>query len=190
MTNMHMDWLFILLILLLITPIFCEEFVSEMNITIHTQIYGGRYSAICKIIISIIIAIFLSIINSTIEYVFFFNKYGLENGNFPLQSLKFFSNSNKEINIICTYLGIVLLKILGTIYLTILILFLSVLARRYAFVLLISTSTLLLPYSIFNLQSTKYRIPVSPLGFLLSTGYYMGDKYQLDPLTREKIMIT
>ena len=65
-----LDWLYVLLILLLITPVFCEEFVSEMDITILTQVRGGRYSARRKIIISIIVAIMISIIGSLTEYVF------------------------------------------------------------------------------------------------------------------------
>lgn len=183
-----LDWLYVLLILLLITPVFCEEFVSEMDITILTQVRGGRYSARRKIIISIIVAIMISIIGSLTEYVFFLNKYGLENSNFPLQSLNFFDNSSKNTSILAAFFGMFLLKIFGSIFLTTLILFLSIVLRRYALVLLITTSILMLPNFMFFLQSTRYRIP-SPLGFLIPSGYYSGDKYSLDFATRQNNIV-
>lgn len=184
----NIDWIFILLLLLLITPIFCEEILSEMDTIILTEVCGGRNSAKCKILLAIVITAILSIINSSIEYIFFMLKYGLEDGRNTLQSLSFFSSSSKEISIFGAFIGMHILKIYGSVFFTIILLFISVVMRKYALTLLISTTVLIIPYSIFSIQSTKYLLP-SPLGFLLSTGYYMGVQYIVDPVTRENIIV-
>ena len=46
----------------------------------------------------------------------------------------------------------------------------------------------MLPNFMFFLQSTRYRIP-SPLGFLIPSGYYSGDKYSLDFATRQNNIV-
>lgn len=106
----------------------------------------------------------------------------MNNGSFPLQSLKFFESSSKEVSILGAFLGMSLLRLFGSVFFTTVLLFLSMIMRRYSLVLLSATTILMIPYSIFSLQSTKYMIP-APLGFLLSTGYYRGDQYGTDPLT-------
>lgn len=179
-----LDWLFYILLFLLITPIFCEEIGSNMDIMILTQKNGGRYTANFKILISVFIAVLLSVFNSCIEYIFFLNKYGLKNGTFPLQSLSYFMNCEKEISLYGAFLGISCLKIFGAVCLTIITLFLSVSIKRYSFILLINTSIIMLPFYAFSIQSIKYCIP-GPLSFLIATGFFRGDEYKTDKYTNQ-----
>lgn len=176
-----LDWLFIILLFLLITPVFCEEIGSKMDIIILTEKNGGNYNSKCKIGVAITLAIICSILNTCIEYAFYLNKYGLENSGFPLQSLSFFGSTGKEINLFGAFVGISCLKLLGSICLTVLILYLSVYVKRYAIILLINTIILIFPLYTFSLQSTKYWI--SPLGFFVATGFYRGNEYRTDIFT-------
>lgn len=176
----HLDWFFYVLLFLIITPIFCEEFSCNMEGIILTQKNGGKYLSLYKIGISVFLTIFLSILNIGIEYLFICCKYGLQHGNYPLQSLSYYADSGKNISLFGAFLAISFIKIIGAVELSILLLFFSVLIKRYALILLVITADMMLPFYLFSLESIKYYVP-GPLGFLLASGFFKGNEYRSDP---------
>lgn len=174
-----LDFLFILLLLALITPVFCQEFESKMNSLNLTVKKGTRDHALSKVVVVLLTVITLTVLNSCLRYGFFHFKYGLENGNYPLQSLSYFETSTKNISLFSTYIGITVMKIFGNISFAMLIMFVSVYIKKYAFTQFISMAVILLPYYGFTLESTKYFLP-GPLGFMISIGFFRGNVYEFN----------
>ena len=179
LSNDNLDVLFILLILLLITPVFCYEYESKMDSLICTVKKGTRQYTICKIVIALLTVTILCLINFSIRYGFFHLKYGLENGDSPLQSLSYFGTSVKEITLFKSFILVSAYRLFGYLTFALLILFTSVWVRKYALTAFPCTALLLLPYYGFRLESTKYFLP-GPLGFIVATGFLKGNEFKYD----------
>ncbi|WP_067843761.1 DUF5050 domain-containing protein [Amphibacillus sediminis] len=178
----QLDFGLLLLLLLLVTPVFCAEFSSDMRSLHLTLRKGTREHAISKMLLVFFVVIIISILSIMLRYGFYDIKYGLDHGNYPLQSLSYFGASLKEISLSSTFLWSTILKIFGNLIFAMLIMLFSVLTKKYALTLFSSTIIILLPYYLFTLDSSKYFLP-GPLGFMLSTGYFRGSEYERNPFT-------
>nr|WP_275444067.1 DUF5050 domain-containing protein [Lysinibacillus fusiformis] len=178
----NLDVLFLLLILGLVTPAFCYEYENKMEHLVLSVKKGTKFHALSKIVLVLITVTVLCIISSCLSYGFYQFKYGLNNGNYPLQSLSYFSNSSKIITLFVAFLLLNFMKIFGNLCFAMLIMFVSVCIKKYAFTLFASTAIIILPYYGFNLESSKYYLP-GPLGFILSTGFFRGNEYEYNPFT-------
>lgn len=183
-----LDLLFALLILLLIAPVFCQEYESGMEKLIMTQPQGTRYHALQKILLVVLVVGILCLLDSSMRFLFYDLKYGLPHGNYPLQSLPYFATSTRQATLIGAFLGISAGKLFGSLSLAILILFVSACAKKYALTLFVCTASVFLPYYGLSMPSAKYFLP-GPLGWMISTGFFKGSEYQYDAATQEKTMI-
>ncbi len=183
-----LNLLFVLLLLLLITPVFCQEYESRMNELILTEPKGARSHALDKMILVVAVVCLLCLLDSSMRFLFYDLKYGLPHGDYPLQSLSYFATSTREATLVGAFLGIFLGKLFGSLGLAALILFVSVCVRKYALTLFVCTAAILLPYYGFSLSSAKYFLP-GPLGFMISTGFFRGSEYQYDAVLQEKTMV-
>ena len=130
----------------------------------------GRKSALYKLLIMIAVVLFLSLSISLIEYGFYRFKYGLPGGDYPIQSIRYFADSSKDISLFGAYVCIGLLRLFGGVFFAIFLMFVSVLARRYAITLLTGAVSVIIPY--IGLSKTSiYRLP---LPFLLGTDFLQG----------------
>ena len=177
-----LDFLFILLLLLLIAPVFCYEFESKMDSFILTIKNGTRYHALVKVGLVFITVTVLCLLHSGLQYTFFDLKYGLDNGNYPLQSLSCFGSATKSITLIQALLWVSACKFFGYLNFAMLIMFTSVCVKKYALTLFSCTVILLLPYYGLALQSDKYFLP-GPLGFIVATGYLKGNENKHNLIT-------
>lgn len=183
-----LELLFVLLLLLLITPVFCQEYENKMDELIMTEPKGARYHAMQKITLVVLVVCTLCLLNSGMRYVFYEWKYGLPHGNYPLQSLSYFASSTREATLLGTFLKISFGKLFGSLSLAILILFVSVCVKKYALTLFTCTAVVLLPYYGLTLPSAKYFL-LGPLGFMISTGFFRGNEYRYDAVTQEKVLV-
>lgn len=183
-----LDLLFVLLLLLLITPVFCQEYESGMNELVTTEPKGSKHQALHKIVLVVLAACALCLLNSGMRFLFYDLKYGLPHGDYPLQSLSYFATSARKATLIGAFLKISFGKLLGSLSFAMLILFVSACVRKYALTLFVSTAAILLPYFGFSLPSAKYFLP-GPLGFMISTGFFRGSEYQYDAVTQEKTIV-
>lgn len=183
-----LELLFVLLLLLLIAPVFCQEYESKMDELIMTEPKGARDLALNKMILVVLLICILCLLNSGMRYLFYDWKYGLPHGNYPLQSLSYFAASSREATLLGTFLEVSFSKLFGSLSLAIFILFVSVCVKKYSLTLFTCTAVILLPYYGFTLPSAKYFLP-GPLGFMISTGFFRGNEYRYDAVTQEKVLV-
>lgn len=178
----QLDFGLLLLLLLLVTPVFCAEFSSDMHSLHLTLRKGTREHAITKMLLVLLVVIVISILSVMMRYGFYEMRYGLDHGDYPLQSLSYFGTSLKKLSLSSTFLWSTSLKLFGNLIFVMFIMLFSVWTRKYALTLFSSTIIILLPYFLFNLESSKYFMP-GPLGFMLSTGFFRGSEYEQDTFT-------
>ncbi len=81
-----------------------------------------------------------------------------------------------------------MLRLFGSVFLTILLMFISVLAKKYAVTLLAGAVSVVIPYAGLS-KTIIYRLPL-PLPFLLGTDFFAGDIVLSDAFTGdEKIVL-
>ncbi|MBE3594604.1 MAG: DUF5050 domain-containing protein [Candidatus Carbobacillus altaicus] len=180
LSNDSLDFLWLLLLLLLIAPVFGFEYESRMDALLLTVKKGTRHHAIYKIGLALLTVAVLCLLNAGLRYGFYQFKYGLENGHYPLQSLSYFGTSTKNSTLFEAFLWVTAGKLFGSLCFAILILFASVWLKKYAATLFSSTAVILLPYYGMHLESSKYFLP-GPLGFMISTGFLRGNEYKRNP---------
>ena len=188
LSNDSLNLLFVLLLLLLITPVFCQEYESGMNELIMTEPIGAKHHALHKVILVVLAVCTLCLLDNGMRFLFYDLKYGLPHGNYPLQSLSYFAKSTRRATLIGAFLKISCGKLFGSLSLATIILCVSACVRKYALTLFVSTAAVLLPYFGLSLPSAKYFLP-GPLGFLISTGFFRGNEYQYDAVTQEKTIV-
>ena len=174
-----LNFILFLGILLLATPAFCSEYSCQMDALLLTS-REGRKSALYKLLILIGAVLFLSFGISLMEYGFYRFRYGLPDGDYPIQSIRYFADSSKDISLLQGYVSIGLLRMFGGVFLALLLMFLSVLTKRYAVTLLTGAVSVIVPY--VGLSKTSiYRLPL-PLPFLLGTDFFAGNIVLRDAL--------
>lgn len=184
----QLDFGLLLLLLLLVTPVFCAEFSSDMHSLHLTLRKGTREHAITKMLLVFLVVTVISILSVMMRYGFYEMKYGLDHGDYPLQSLSYFGESLKDLSLFSTFLWSTSLKLFGNLIFAMCIMLFSVWTKKYALTLFSSTVVILLPYYLFTLDSSKYFLP-GPLGFMLSTGYFRGSEYERNPFTDQMEVI-
>lgn len=173
-------------ILLLVTPVFCSEYSCQMDTLILTS-KEGRKNSLHKLLIIIAGVLLMCASISLIEYGFYSLKYGLPNGNYPIQSLSYFAASSKSITLLSGYVYITLLRLFGGMFLANFLMFISVLTKKYAVTLLTGAVSVLVPY-IGMSKTSVYRLPL-PLPFLLGTDFFAGDIVSNDTLTGDEKIV-
>lgn len=181
-----LNFILFLGILLIATPVFCSEYSCQMDTLLLTA-REGRKSALYKLLIITTVVLFLSLSISLIEYGFYRFKYGLPDGDYPIQSIRYFADSSKGMSLLEGYVSIGLLRMFGGVFLTILLMFISVLAKNYTVTLLTGAVSVIIPY--IGLSKTSiYRLPL-PLPFLLGTDFFAGDIVMSDAMTGDEKII-
>lgn len=181
-----LNFLLVLGILLLVTPVFCSEYTCQMDALILTT-KEGRKSTLYKLFIVLTGVLLLCIGISLAEYGFYSIRYGLPDGNYPIQSVRYFADSSKTVTLFEGYVWITLIRSFGGVFLAILLMLLSVLTKKYAITLLAGAASVLIPY--IGLSKTwLYRLPL-PVSFLLGTDFFSGSMISKDALTGESIAV-
>lgn len=186
--NDTLDFLFVLLLLLLFTPVFCAERIGRMDLLFKTMPKGGRDTVLAKIRLSLLTAGLLSLLLSGLQYGFFAFQYGLPHGDYPLQSLSMFATSHWTSSLGNAFWILTLLRLVGAVCFTGIILFVSACVKGYALVFFTCMTTVALPAFLFPLASSKYFLP-SPLGFLVGTGFLKGTTLQRNLITDEMTVV-
>lgn len=173
-------------ILLFATPVFCSEYSCHMDALILTSKMGIKSCRI-KILLMFGIVVFFCLELSLMEYVFYDVRYGLFNGNFPIQSISCFSTCTKSLSLFQGYMLVVLFRCLGALFLATLLLFFSVVVKKYALTVMLGVSFILIPYIGLD-KKIIYRLPM-PLPFLLARDFLMGTIIEKNGLTgTEKVL--
>ena len=184
-SSQTLDFPLFLAVLILATTVFCSEYSCQMDALLRTA-PQSRKSAGCKVVMTLCAVFALCGGLALIRFAFFGIKYGLPNGEYPVQSIASFGGSTKNISLLAAYLILTVLRCFGSVYLAALLLFLSVLVKKYALTVVIGVASTLIPYIGLSRQIC-YRLPL-PLPFLLATGFLEGTSSVEDSLTGEAVM--
>lgn len=173
------------LLLLLITPIFCHEYESKMDIILLSSKKGRVTLVLKKILLAFVMVTLLSLLFSLIEYIYFYFQYGLSDGYYPIQSLEYFHSSLKNVSLFEAFIRVSIYKIFGCLCFSVLIMFVSVYTKKTILTLFISTAAILLPYFGLTSRWIQYLL-LLPLGFMLGNGFFRGDEmtdnaYAIEP---------
>ncbi len=182
------DFTMLIIILLLVTPVFCQEFENAMGSLTITMKKGGSYQAIYKIVLVYLSITLLCLFSAGLRYAFYSLKYGLPDGDYPIQSLAYFSLSVKNISLKEAFLSISCIRLFGYLSYATMVLFLSVWIKKYALTLFTCSAAIVLPLIGIGNVSAKY-LYTGPLGFMIATGYFRGDLLVTDRLTKETTQI-
>lgn len=170
------DFLLLLCLVLILTPLFCSEYENGMNALLLSSRNGKYRTGICKLLTGTILAVCITVSFSLIEFICINGMAGLNDGGFPLQSLEFFQNSDYYISLNQAFFIVVLFRMLGAILLAACISFLGVYIRKSIVTLFSGSVLTLLPYVILRGNSLLYYLPF-PCGLLSGVGYLWGTSY-------------
>lgn len=186
--NENLDFVLLILLLLLIVPIICNEFSTDMYPILRTTPNGGARLFASKFAVGIVTAALCAILFFAEEYLYFAAMFGLPNGSFPLQSLAPFESSPYQISIFGAAALTLVNRCFGAVFMTALLLCLSAVLRRSLSAIFLGTISILLPFVLFSQSTMKYLFP-TPLGFLLSSGF-LRSTYTVTPFSSQIVTIT
>lgn len=186
--NENLDFVLLILLMLLIVPMICNEFVTDMYPILRTTPNGGARLFVSKFAVGMITAVLSAVLLYAVEVIFFAAVFGLPSGTFPLQSLAPFANSPYQISIYGAAALTLANHCFGAMFMTALLMCLSALFRRSLSAIFIGTTVVLLPFILFSQSVMKYVFP-TPLGFLLSCGFLKG-YFPVTPFSSQYVTIT
>ena len=146
LTDLEPDYLMLMLLILLLTPIFCEEYTCNMDDILRTQKHSARYHVGTKLTVALCLTGALTAAVQTMELVFCAVRFGLPDGSYSLQSVMSFGSSPWKLSLWEAFWVQFGLKELGYLYCAVLILFLSVLLKKFSLTLMASVALLPLPF--------------------------------------------
>ena len=135
----------LMLLILLLTPIFCEEYTCNMDDILRTQKHSAGHHVGAKLTVALCLAGALTAAVQVMELAFCTSRFGLPHGDFSLQSVVSFGNSPWKLSLWGAFWVQFGLKELGYLYCAVLILFLSVLLRKFSLTLMAGVALLPLP---------------------------------------------
>lgn len=179
LTNQSPDYLFLLLLIILLTPVFSEEYACRMHEILLTQRKSAKYQVFSKITVALLLTLILTAILQFIDLVYCAVRFGLPNGSFTLQSVQSFGNTAKQLTLWQAFWLQFALKELGYLYAAIVILCLSVLLRKFALTLMASIAILPLPLLTVPAHDILLRVP-GPWALTIGSIYLNGGSRELD----------
>ncbi len=169
MTDWEPDYLLLLVLVLLMTPVFCEEYESRMDQILLTQKRSAGAQVLWKAAAVGSLTVLLTAAAQLCRVVTYAT-YGLPNGSYPLESLVSFGGSVKGLSILQGFFLQFALKELGYLYCSLTILVLSVLLRKFALTLMAGLIALPLPF--LTLRDTFVLVPIpGPWALTVGTVY-------------------
>lgn len=172
--NQSLDIVLVMLVLLISVQTFCNDYSSDMDELLLTTQNGRRTLARNKWLCTISVCGLISVLFSLLEYVVIFIRQGLPCPNAPIQSIESFSDSTTGFTLIEAFAFVTLLKALGAILFSSIVIALSVMIKRPLPVISLTASMILIPY--LTLQNAWTKLYVLPLGLLMSNGYLRTDE--------------
>lgn len=192
--NIGMDLLLILLIFVFITPIFCTEYEMQMDVINRTCKMGVYSLYISKISAAGLISIICSFSFSIIEIGTNIYQYGLPGSEYSLQSIPVMGEHPFMLSIRNTLVLFLAIKMLGVVFLAMVIIIYSLLLKKIFNTVFITLLTAFAPFFLID-RMQLYQIPF--LSSLLDVKGYVqgivdsqtGDTYYLSLQQVEKLCL-
>ncbi|MFD2117264.1 hypothetical protein ACFSTH_13105 [Paenibacillus yanchengensis] len=172
------DFLLLLVLIILLTPLFCYEYEQDMILLLQSSKKGKYVVGIIKLVIGSFIALMLTLLFYIVDWICVHAMVGLHHGNYPLQSLTYFSTSDYKITLNEALLLKLLLRMIGSLFFMGCISLIGVISKKTIITLFTSSVLVLLPFVLLMGQSLLYYLPI-PAGLLEGSAYLWGDKYTI-----------
>lgn len=167
------DYLLLILIVILTVSLFCEEYQCDMNSLLKTGKQTAGNLSRYKILASVVVLTLVCVGGILTEYLFHLLRYGLPNGDFPIQSLRAYSTTEKQLTLMQAFWLQSGMRVLGCVFAVIIVLFIPSCVQKYAPSLLIGLSVLVLPFLLVNDLQALVQFP-GVWGYLSGTVYLAG----------------
>lgn len=171
--NESFDYILLFFLLISITIIFSCEYDSGMYVINLTCKYGYKKLAKQKISIGILLSVFGTLVFSTIDIISTLFQSDLMHGDYPIQSLPYFSTYSGNLSLMEILFITIALKILGCCYFATLIMCVSVISKSTIITLFFNLAINIIPYVLNMSPLLKLLLPL-PGGLLNGSGYFVG----------------
>ncbi len=171
--NYGFDFLLMIFVLVLAVNSVMLEYNSDMVTINGVSTKGHRFFGMSKLIAVVVSTAVITIILSIIHLLVFCGKYDLAGFDYPLESLKAYSDSQKYLTIIGAYCLVTAIKVLGYCSFAVFSMFFAVIIRKTVPAMTFSFSLVFVPMYILNSNTEGqicYLLPI-PTGAMMSTGY-------------------
>ncbi len=188
LARQSVDYMFMILLVFLLVPVFCEEYQSGMSELLRTESKGASRLPLCKIFVAVATAVIMALAVNLMELGYYGLRYGLPHGEFTLQSLSGFGSAEKTLSLWQAYGLKVLLSLFGYGFAAVILMWISAFVRKYIFCLAIGVAALALPFITVSQRAVFAEVP-GPWGYLIGTVYLMGTRYGTNLYTGERRLI-
>jgi hypothetical protein len=171
----QVDYVLIILLSLLLIPVFCNEYESEMDALLLTGTKGRRCLLRAKLALGMGVASILAVVFDVVGYCHWDNVYGLSMGNAPIQSLGFFGDSVLGMTMLQAYLAVLSIRVVGAVFLAQIIFLHSIVLKKSLPTFFLTVVIVFLPSTVSNWLKFKYILPL-PTGLLNGVGYLWPDQ--------------
>lgn len=171
------DYLFLLLLIFLLVPIFCQEYGNQMDQILLTQKKSAKYAWQAKVAVALVSAAVLTAVLQMCKLGYCALRFGLPHWDSSLQSLYSFGSAQKEMTLGQAFWLQFALKELGYLYAALLILCVSVVVKKYALALMAGIVLLPVPFLTVNSAASLCRVP-GPWALTIGSIYLNGEGIQ------------
>lgn len=179
LTDQEPDYLFLLVLIVLLVPMFCEEYACRMHEILLTQKRSARFQVPAKVVVALSLTFVLTTILQLVDLIYCAAGFGLPNGAFSLQSVYSFGTTAKQMTLWQAFGLQFALKVLGYFYAAVVILFLSVLLKKFALTLMAGIAILPLPF--LTVIGTDAFLPIpGPWAMTIGSIYLNGGACELN----------
>lgn len=180
----YVDFLLILAVLLFIIPVYCVEYSSKMNVIGQTTVSGGGNAP--KILISLLFSVLIGIFSCVFQYFVLDFQYGLDNGNFPIQSLDIFSSSTKKLTLYHAFLILSAIKVLGLVFFAFIVLSVTKTLKQVSLSLFLLLLVVVIP--VLSLSETVHSSLPFPTTLVVNSSLLKGDISEYNHYTKEILL--
>lgn len=188
LTDQEPDYLLLLMLVVVLAPVFCEEYETRMNEILVTQKRSARYQVAAKAAFALILTAMLVAAVQVFDLVYCAARFGLPHGDYTLQSIQSFGSTEKEITLWQAFWLQFALKEFGYLYVAVVLLALSVLLRKFALTLMAGIAAFPLLFLTVSDHESLTRIP-GPWAFTLGSIYFNGSVYTRDSQSGELLPV-
>lgn len=178
LTDQEPDYLFLLALIVLLTPIFCEEYACRMHEILLTQKRSAKYQVAAKVTVALSLTLALTAVLQLADLIYCAARFGLPSGTFTLQSIRSFGSAAKQMTLWQAFGLQFALKAAGYLYAAVVILFLSVALKKFALTLMASIAILPLPLLTAGGADSFLSIP-GPWALTVGSIYLNGGEREL-----------
>ena len=182
-SNTWTDYFVIVFLLICIPLVFGEDYSTDMYRINRTTVNGDRIQFFSKVIVCVLIAVVAGLTGLIEDMIVADIRYGISNMNYPLQSLSIFKDTLWSCTIGDAVLVCLMLKMIGYIFISIIIMLSSNLFKKNLYAIIIATGVSVFPIFMFNLQMLC-NMPFLPAAYIDGHSFLFGDMID----SGEKIM--